>query len=333
MCKPLLPPAEMLLPYLKRIDNSRWYSNAGPLVLEFEERIGKLFNCYAAATSSGTTALTAALIAQDITHEIVMPSWTFVATANAVKAAGLDINFVDADDALWTPAQADIVVAPFGAPVDYEGEVMTDAAAAFDAYATGLGKVGAAPVVISTHVTKTFSTGEGGLVLSTDKELIQRVHEIINHGIDADRDVPRVGINGKMSEYHAAIGHAELDNWAWKRSKWLDLKRRYLKALGALAQTTPCTSLGWVGSSFCVRLKGQDGDRVRDYLMAQGIMSRKIWGDGVHKYAAFEGAAREDLSVTETLANEVIFLPYSIDMVDEEIQNMATAVQEAMQCA
>ena len=62
---PLLPPAEKLLPYLKRIDESRWYTNCGPLVREYEERMSQLFNCYVCATSSCTSGLTAALIAMD----------------------------------------------------------------------------------------------------------------------------------------------------------------------------------------------------------------------------------------------------------------------------
>lgn len=328
MGRPLLPPVEKLLPYLQRIDNSRWYSNAGPLVREYENRMSNLFGCYVAATSSGTAGLTAALIAQDMAGELFLPAWSFIATANAVKAAGCDTVFTDVEELTWTPSDTDIAVAPFGAPVAYESEVMTDAAAAFDACVLGLIKIGNAPVVVSTHATKTFSTCEGGLVLSQDKDLIQRVREIVNHGLTLERAAPRAGINGKMSEYHAAIGHAELDNWAWKRSRWLDLKRRYNKAFGSLADATPLSSLSWVGSTFCIRVVGRDGEAIRNYLQAKGVMSRQVWGEGIHKYEAY--FSEQELPVTDMLAREVIFLPFSLDQTDDEIKFIADMTHEAI---
>ncbi len=327
MGRPLLPPAKMLMPYLSRIDENRWYTNYGPLVQEYEQRLSEVFQCYVAATSSCTSGMTAALLAQEIHGEVFLPSWTFVATANAARAAGLSVSLTDVDEMYWTPPDTDIVVAPFGAPVRYEDEVMTDAAGGFDAFFTGQSKAGAAPIVISTHATKVFSTGEGGLVLSTDKALVGRVRALVNHGIDDDRAVPLTGINGKLSEYGAALGLAELDNWAWKRNAWLDLKRKYLAAFGSLSHTTPLSSLSWVGSVFCLRLP--EGERVRESLVSQGIASRKVYGDGVHRYGAYARCEKEPLPVTEALAKEVVFLPYSIDTTDAELERIVEAVQEA----
>lgn len=332
MGTPLLPPAEKLLPYLKKIDENRWYSNAGPLVREYEERIGNHFNCYAAATSSGTAGLTAALIAQDMKGEIFMPAWSFVATANAVVLAGCSPYFIDVDEETWTPESTDLAVAPFGKPVDYDGAILIDAAAAFDAYYLGQVKIDETPVAISTHCTKTFSTGEGGLVLSTDKTFIDQVKDCVNHGMTLDREVHLPGFNGKMSEYHAAIGLAELDNWAWKRRKWLDAKRRYIESFGELAHTTPLSSLSFVGSTFCIRLMGRNALGVRHYLEDKGIMSRKIWGDGIHRYEAFSGCPRDALPVTERLAKEVVFVPFSIDTSDANLDKIVSTVQEALQC-
>ena len=246
--------------------------------------------------------------------------------ANAAKAAGCWPEFVDVEETTWAPLSARITVAPFGAPAK-DGEVLIDAAAAFDAYATGMSKVGSVPVVISTHSTKTFSTSEGGIVLSRDKDFICDVHAVINHGLTDAREAPRIGLNGKMSEYHAALGLAELDHWAWKRNKWLDLKRRYVQAFGSLAHTTPLSSLSWVGSTFCVRLVGKDGEVIREALQAQGIASRAVWGRGVHRYETYRHCDSTPLPVTETLAREVVFVPYSIDQTDAEIEGIVKAVQ------
>ena len=327
---PLLPPAEKLLPYLKRIDESRWYTNCGPLVREYEERMSQLFNCYVCATSSCTSGLTAALIAMDDPfEEMSVPSWTFAATVNAVKAAGFEPDFVDTNELTWqTPSY--VTTAPFGAPIT-DTECVVDAAAAFDAYALGMGKIGAKPVVISTHATKCFSTGEGGLVLSTDRELIQETHNIINHGFNDEREIKFAGINGKMSEHHAAVGLAELDNWAWKRNKWLELKRKYVTVFEDIVHTTPLSSLSWVGPTFAVRLVGKDGDEVRAKLQEKGIASRKIWGDGVHKYFAYDGIERAKMPVTEMLAREVVFLPYSIDIPDKDLDHIITTLREILE--
>ena len=334
MGKPLLPTAEKVLPYLKRIDESRWYSNAGPLVREYEERIADLFGGPCAAVSSCATGLTAALCAQGVRgKEIRLPSWTFVATANAVVQAGARPYFVDVEEKTWTPRKADVAVAPFGAPVLGEGARVIDAAAAFDAYALKQAVIGVAPVVISTHCTKTFSTGEGGIVLSRDTDLLQRIKGLINHGLTEEREVPLAGFNGKMSEYHAAVGLAELDTWAEKRARWLDVKRRYVKAFGDLSHTTPLSSLSWVGSTFCVRLVGRDAAPVRDYLQARGIMSRKIWGDGAHKYGAYRDYERDLVPVTSVLAKEALFVPFSIDTTEEDLGDIVVAVQEGLECA
>lgn len=326
--RPLLPTSENLLPYLKRIDEARWYTNSGHLVREYEERMGSLFDCQVVATSSATSGMTAAWIAMELDDAIVMPSWTFIATANAVRAAGLDIEFTDVDEDVWTPGQTDIAVCPFGAPVNYENEILTDAAAAFDAYATGQSKVGAAPVVISTHATKCFSTGEGGLVLSRNKHFADRVREIINHGITLEREVPRVGINGKMSEYHAAVGLASLDTWPETKMKWFNTKQRYIEAFGNLAHTTPLSSLSWVGPTFAIRLPSIDhieqthGCSVQQAFFNRCILSRKIWGNGVHAYDAYKDCAKEGLPVTEKLARETVFLPFSLDTTDDELAQL-----------
>lgn len=332
MGRPLLPSAEKLLPYLKRIDEKRWYSNQGYLVREYEERIGQHFGCHAAAVSSGTSGLIASLLAQDMSGELFMPAWSFVATANAAVATGCTPRFVDVDEDTWTPEFADIPVAPFGGPVNYEDAVVIDAAAGFDAYATGQAPLGNTPVVISTHCTKAFSTGEGGLVLSRDENIIKEIKEIINHGLGLDRSVSRAGFNGKMSEYHAAVGLAELDSWALKRNKWLDMKRKYVQALGSLAHTTPLSSLSWIGSTFCVRLVGKNAELVRQYLQDNDVMSRKIWGDGIHKYEAYRDYEQDPLLVTDTLAKEVVFVPFSIDTTDAELDKIASLFEKIVPC-
>lgn len=321
LSKPLLPTADKLLPYLEVIDKTRWYTNAGPLVCEYERRIGEMMGCHVAAVSSATTGLTASLIINGHNGKrITLPAWSFVATANAVRGARQDAELEDVNEETWCGTSY-IGTHPFGAPLDILHNLY-DAAAAFDVYATGQNTVHyATPAVISTHATKCFSTAEGGLVLSQDANFIQRVKEIINHGLTLSRETPLPGINGKMSEYHAAIGLAELDGWEAKRYRWLMSKYKYLEAFGEMAHTTPLSSLAWVGPNFCIRHK--NADAVRTELIKSGYMSRKVWGDGIHKYEAYKDAPCGDLSITERLAHEVVFLPYYLGIEDEHIEMMA----------
>lgn len=331
--KPLLPPAEAVMKYLKMIDETRWYANSGPLLHLYEQKLSEIFKCHVVATSSGTSGLIAALMALGILgRKLVLPSWTFVATANAVKVAGAEISFFDVEEDTWQ-SLTDIGTTPFGQPLILGSKncyLAIDAAAAFDAYATGECEVGRTPVVISTHATKTFSTGEGGLVLTTDVKLAQRVREIINHGMTQEREVPTAGINGKMSEYHAAVGLASLDYWPLRRSQWWNTKRMYNDIFGLLAQTTPLASLDWVSSTFAIRLEHRNLDSVMDGLKAKGIMSRRVWGRGVHRYEAYKNCPRDDLSVTEKLADSVLFLPFQVDMPEHEVHRIKSAVMSVL---
>lgn len=315
MSRPLLPPASKLLPYLQKIDANRYYTNAGPLVCEYEEKIGALMGCHAAAISSGTAGLIAAFYLQQVRN---IPAWTFVATANAIRSAGNIPQFFDVNEETWA-SETTSGTCPFGAPT-HRDYYVTDAAAAFDIYATGQSKV-KSTVVISTHATKCFSTAEGGLVLSHDEKFIQHVKEIINNGIALERGVDIFGFNGKLSEYHAAIGLAELDGWKEKRRQWLRLKYEYLEAFGEMAHTTPLSSLAWVGPNFCIRHK--NADAVRAKLIDSGYMSRKVWGEGIHKYEAYKDCPRHELPVTEMLAREVVFLPYYLGIEKHHISRMA----------
>lgn len=335
LCNPLLPKAETLLPYLKRIDESRWYSNSGPLVKEYEHRISNLFGGRAVAVASGTAGLIAALSGLGLKGEAILPGWTFVATANAAKAVGCTHFFADVHSETWqiVPSMAVLGVSPFGAPVSGK-YMLVDGAAAFDTYsASGISRVGREPVVISTHATKCFSTGEGGLVLTTDKVLEARVREIINHGITLDRDVPAPGINGKMSEYHAAIGLASLDCWPETRQKWLTAKIRYMSAFDQWSPSfngpNPIFDSSWVGPSFGIDIKRKAGP-VAVRLAKKGITARKIWGPGVHRYPAYSHCPRSPMPVTERLADEVLFLPFWVDATENEIKFIADSVRDAL---
>ena len=265
--RPLLPRVDRLVPYLSRIDAARIYTNHGPLSTEFERRLEShlgLPRGGLACASSGTAALIGAILATagQATAKrpfALMPAFTFVATAVAAERCGYQVCLADIDADTWMldperlayhPAlgQVGVVlpVAPFGRPVPQEAwltfrertgiPIVIDGAASFDRLEEAPQRhVGAIPIVLSFHATKSFGTGEGGGVVSTNVDVVPLVVQALNFGFYSARDSQSASTNGKLSEYHAAVGLAELDGWAEKRAAMLtviDCYRRCLDEVG-----------------------------------------------------------------------------------------------------
>lgn len=327
--RPLLPPAKALLPYLERIDANRWYSNHGPLVRELEERLGAVFGAPVVTVSSATSALVACLMALDLPagSTVAVPSWTFCASVNAIIAAGHKPFLCDTDYSYDIRHDAIMPVAYGGKSFDKDYwekrcamigvPAVVDAASAFDSYA-GAGLVGKVPVVISTHCTKVFGTGEGGFVACTDEDFLRRVREICNNGFNVARSVEHPGINGKMSEYHAAVGLAELDGWAQKRDAWLRVQDLY------------GDKKNWANSTHGIELGRPVGDVVAK-LEARGIQARMAWY-GVHEYPAYKKYRRTSMTGAARMLNESLFLPKYIGMTRAVVDGVLEALEDCL-CA
>lgn len=325
MNRPLLPDYLRLEPYLRKIDANRYYSNHGELVTTFERRLGELFGAPCVTASSATSALTATIMALDLPKGslIACPSWSFVATAASIVAAGHVPYFCDVstDGVMVVDILCDaaILVAPFGNPINWNDKCdipfVIDAAAGFDSFST-ICQPRNSPVVISTHATKPFATGEGGFVTCHDEPLLKKIRHILNFGIESHTSVPYIGINGKMSEYHAAVGLAELDGWNEKREKWLQVKKWYLET-GIVGFAD---SLLWVSSSFNVTLPISAAPAT-EKLQAKGIhVTAPRYG--IHHLKAYQDYQLPELPMTEELMEKTIMLPMSVDMTKEEVEHV-----------
>ncbi|MFT4252323.1 MAG: DegT/DnrJ/EryC1/StrS family aminotransferase, partial [Caulobacter sp.] len=255
VAKPRLPQADAILPYLRRIDAARWYSNFGPLVQELEERLAHRLgpNARAITCSNATQGLTLALKALGAAPGTLcaMPSWTFVATAHAAVQAGLMPWFLDVAHETWMlepetleaalprapgPVSAVIIVAPFGRMPDVAAwlafqdrtgvKVILDAAAAFDAACDAR-----LPTVVSLHATKVLGMGEGGYVATDDPALASRLRRLTGFGFEGSRLSRHAATNAKISEYAAAVGLAALDAWPGDRLRWFTAAQTLRQAL------------------------------------------------------------------------------------------------------
>ncbi|MGD9942534.1 MAG: DegT/DnrJ/EryC1/StrS family aminotransferase [Burkholderiaceae bacterium] len=364
---PDLPDRDELWPYLRRIDESRHYSNFGPLVHELEQRFTACFNersggapVALTSVSSCTLGLELALGALQLPprSKVLVPALTFVATATAVLRAGHLPVVADVDERSWalTPeiaaralreadCRAVLPVATFGQPVPLPEwhrfeqasgvPVLVDAAGAFGSQWLDAGGT----LVFSLHATKALSSGEGGLVVSTDAELIRRVRQMSNFGInlDAGAAVPvgvshLAGTNAKMSEYHAAVGLAAFDRWPrrapLRRERWLAQRARLDEAAdgqliwqGGEAPAAPVLmSLRWSGAG--------RRDALERHCARLGVVTRRWYQPLLPRHALAPGMLqRLATPVADMLAEDLVGVPFFPDLECRQLDTIAQAVR------
>jgi len=356
-----LPSAERLLPYLAILDETRWYTNRGQLVCELERRLATMFGTHTITAASGTAAIEGAILAAAgrATPErplALMPAYTFVATAMAAERCGYVPYLIDVDDATWSLelaavsdhpklARAGVVipVGPYGCPPQQAGwaafvartgvAVVIDAAAAFERIsADPLRFVGDVPVALSFQVTKAFSSGEGGAVIWSDYEGLSRVARSLNFGFIHKRESTGPGTNGKMSEYHAAVGLASLDVWPEKCAANTRVSETYRGAAGAHGVADRLVIAPAIASNYALFVAGSE-DEARDVMEAlldARIESRLWYGRGLHREPYFSSVARDPTPCADRIAPTVIGLPVFEDISGDEIERIVAVVAGAV---
>lgn len=343
--KPMMPSAETLLPYLKQIDQNQQYTNAGPLLQAFEHNILDLLPSQAqgqlqlAAVSSGTTALEIALKALRLPKgaKVLVPAYTFIASAIAILNAGLEPVIVDVCADSWqlspelasqhSQARDDIAavmpVAVFGAPVDMPAwaafskqhrlPVVIDAAGAFANEALCDDVI----VCYSLHATKTFGVGEGGLIVSTQRELIERAQRLRQFALH-DGTVSELGNNAKLSEYHAAVGLAQCARWPDLRNQLLETREQYLSILEgdieghAHPGELMCSQLfAWQFEQTCAPFVAA--------LDKKQIPYRAYYTPLLHEHPAFKAYATEGIVTAKAIADRTVCLPFHANLSTTEM--------------
>jgi len=341
---PDMPAADDVLPFLRRIDAARWYTNFGPLVLEFEQAlaaaVGAGMPVHVATVSSCTAGLELALAATGLRpgSRVLLPALTFVATAMAVRRSGHEplLSDVDAGSWLLTPSIArealarervDCVlpVSAFGCSQDVVAwddfseetgiPVIIDAAGGFGNQVAGR----RAAAVFSLHATKSLGIGEGGFVAAASAEFVARVRQLSNFGIDlATGNAQHIGANAKLSEYHAAVGLAALARWREVRGRRVTMAAEYAAQLSV---TCPAVTLqqrpaSGVYTIFPVCLpEHTDIEAVRGCLHAAGIETRRWYVPLLFGHAALTGLpAAGGLESCRSIAARLLGLPMHLEL-------------------
>jgi len=338
----------------------RWLTNNGPLVQEFEQRVASYHGVkHCVAMCNGTIALEIAIRALNLAGEVIVPSYTFIATAHALSWQGITPVFADIDThthnldpeavrRMITPRTTGIIgVHLWGraAPVealqqiaDEHGlELMFDAAHAFGCSHGGkmIGNFGACEV-LSFHATKFFNTFEGGAVLTNDNALAEKMRLMRNFGFAGLDNVIHPGTNGKMIEIAAAMGLVNLDaidsvveanrnNHHTYRQQLDGLPGIRLLAFDETERNNYQYVVMEVGPECTV-----SRDRIIEALHAENILARKYFWPGCHNmkpYRELYPHAGLMLPNTQQVANRVVVLPTGTTMRKEMVETVVAVIR------
>lgn len=346
----VLPVGQLNLPDWESFERSfrgifsrRYYTNHGPLAQELESRLSNFFGvAHVICTTNATIALMLAAKALELKGKVVLPAYTFIATAQSLTWSGLEPVFcdVDAETHMITaeaiePLIDDNVSAILGVhlwggactPVDLEAlaskyniNVYFDAAHAFGCSCAGvnIGNFGNLEV-FSFHATKVLNAAEGGCICTNDTDLAKRLRNIrSSYGAGESVDVP-VTCNGRMSEAQAAMALLALEEYPRIRQENKDRMDVYMQLLVDIPgiafiqqKAEGAYNYQYVVVAVDSSLFGLDRDQLVAVLEAENILCRRYFFPGVHRsipysqnYPQYENA----LPVTDMLCNNVLQLP------------------------
>jgi len=340
-------------------------SGSGPRVLQFEKEFASYVGCkHAVAVNSGTAALHASLLALDVGNgdEVLVPSFTFSGTAEAVLLAGAKPVFIDIDPRTYcmraesvegkisNRSTAIVPVHLYGLPADMNPiaklarqhglTVVEDAAQALGAEYLNK-KIGAISdaTCFSFYGVKNITTGEGGMITTNDSELAEKLRSVRVHGEERPYWVTRLGHNYRMSEIAAAIGIAQLG----KLSSFLERRRRNarylsgkLKDLSRLETPTEPEGRKHAWHLYTVRLKGANAgkrNRVVERLRAKNIGASVYYETPVHLlpfYRRLSSSYRSDLLETERAARQVFSLPIHPVVKEDDLDEVTANLEKIL---
>ena len=358
--KPNLPPYDRFANRMRRIFERGWLSNHGPEVLEFEHAIAAAVGCRkAVAVSNATIGLEVAIRALGMSGEVIVPAFTFVATAHALAWQGITPVFCDIDphthaidisriEELITDRTTGIIgVHTWGRACDVDAlgqiaarhhlRLLFDAAHAFGCSHRGraVGGFGDAEV-FSFHATKFLNTFEGGAVVTNDEGLANAVRSMTNFGFEDYDHVISIGTNGKMSEASAAMGLALLESMPHIVAKNRENYRLYKRCLDGIPGLTLFEHEGANRSNFQYVVAEIDTegaihrDVILEVLHGENVLARRYFYPGVHRmepYRTTHPTAGLRLPQTERLAQRVLVLPTGTAVNADDIVTICDIVR------
>ena len=358
--RPNIGKREEFLARVNEIFDRRWFSNNGPMVQEFEKKLAEHLQVkHCIAMCNGTIALEIAIRALGLKGEVIVPSYTFVATAHALQWQEITPVFADIDPKthtldpesvrrMITPRTTGIVgVHLWGRPCNVEAlqavadehglQLMFDAAHAFSCTHNSkmIANFGRCEV-FSFHATKFFNTFEGGMVATNDDDLAKQLRLMQNFGFSGADNVIYPGTNGKMTELSAAMGLTGLDSLegflAINKKHYLNYKQdiAVISGLKIIEYDEPERN----NFQYIVIEVSDDfplsRDQLVDILQAENILARKYFWPGCHNmepYRSLYPHAGLMLPETTKVAERVMVLPTGTGVTEEVVTCICEILQ------
>jgi dTDP-4-amino-4,6-dideoxygalactose transaminase len=358
--RPELPSLAEFIPDLQEIWDSKVLTNGGPFHDRFEQALCAYLGVkHIALFTNATIGLVTALQALRVTGEVITTPYSFVATAHSLLWNGIKPVFADIDPLTLNldPLQIEAAITPqttaimpvhcYGHPCDVERiqaiadnyglKVIYDAAHAFGVRChCGSVLTHGDLSVLSFHATKVFTTFEGGAIVCPDEKTRQRINYLKNFGFADEVTVVAPGINGKMSEFNAALGLLQLKGIDQALDKRRAIDARYRLGLADVAGIRCVRSAGEARSNYAYFpiLVQPDYPLSRDALYQrfrdQNIYVRRYFYPLISDFPMYRGlpsAAHQNLPVARQVAQQVLCLPIypglTLDQVDRVIDLLA----------
>lgn len=362
LARPSVPDVEAMVADLREVLTSGVLTN-GPRVRTLEERVAdELGVRHAVAVSTCTAGLMLVLRAADLGGDVVLPSFTFQATAHAVAWNGLRPAFADVEPETLTLSvtsaarttgmrtSAILATHTYGTPADVDGlaaaarqsglRLFYDAAHAFGSRHGDIpvGRFGDAEVFSMTP-TKPVIAGEGGIVTTDDGEIADRVRRLRDYGKEDDYDVRVIGLNARMSELHAAVALASLDGLEDRILRRNELASRYRRALDGIPgidfpQVRPGDRSTYKDLTILIDADafGLDAPSLAEALAAEGVETRRYYSPPVHRTTAYRAMVNDTrLPATDHAAARVLTLPLWVGLTDQDVDRVAEAIDRIRQ--
>lgn len=353
------------LKYLTECIETNWISSQGKFVKQFEADFARFCNkSYGIATPSGTTSLHLALKALGIQEgdEVIVPTLTFIASANSIRYCNAKPVFVDSEYESWgidpkkiekkitSKTKAIMVVHLFGHPADMDPIIETakkhglpvieDAAEAPGAYYKDK-IIGSFGVInsFSFFANKIITTGEGGMVVTNNKELAEHMNILRNHGMSTEQKYihPYLGFNYRMTNLQAAVGLAQLEKIEENLQKREAIAVEYRKELKNIQGITlqPAERAKPVNWFFNILI--EDDLKSKTSKSSRDVFIEQLWNKGVearpfmhciHKQPSYKEYNGESYPVAEDISRRGVNLPCYPSLTNSERDIVIKAIKE-----
>lgn len=342
--KPFLPPQQVYQAYLDGIWKRQWLTNVGPLASDLELRLKETLKVnHLLFVTNGTVAIQMAIKALELKGEIITTPFSFVATTSSIVWENCAPVFVDIDEdslnidagkieaAITENTSAILATHVYGNPCDVEKieeiakkhnlKVIYDAAHAFGVEINGKSIFEYGDIsTCSLHATKLYHSVEGGLIITKDAALLKKLAYMRNFGFDGPESFAELGLNGKNSEFHAAMGLANLKYIDHISRKRKELTARYDDRLRNLKARRPVWHTASENNHAYYPLVFDSEElmlRCIDLLKLNEVFTRRYFYPSLAKSLPY--VVPQELPVTENVAQRVLCLPLYYDLAVEEV--------------